>query len=267
MKTPLLLLVLLSAIVGVELAQACPFTRNRVLQARQTVCRPILHGRHACCLIKPRFMLVPSKVVLFDGTSFDAFCQENGDASLPVGWTLESDGAMHFKKSARPNASLYTKKEFKNFILHWEWKISPKGNSGVKYHLTKFGNAWLGPEYQMLDNDGHSNGKNPKTRASALYELLPTLCEAANPVGEYNQSMIVVRGTHVQHWLNGKLTVEYEVGSDRWNKAIAQSKFKAVKGFGLNQAGKLYFQDHNDEVWFKNIWLEDLDNMVWVRTR
>lgn len=213
-------------------------------------------------------MVVPQKIVLFDGSDLSAFCNAKGDDALPGSWSIDDESNLHFKPSNKGRGDIFTKLQFGNFTIHWEWRIAPKGNSGVKYHLNKFGNSWLGPEYQILDDIGHSNGKNPKTTAASLYEFFaPTPNKTLKPVGEFNHSMIVVRGNHAEHWINGKKVVEYTVGSEEWNETIQTTKFRNVKGFAENKEGPFMFQDHGDEVWFRNIWVEDWDHCNYVPVR
>lgn len=194
-------------------------------------------------------------VSIFDGESLKGWTTANGGEVKEGAWIAEG-GVLHRKAKG---GDLYTAKEYADFEFRWEWKISPKGNSGVKYRVTKYGSANLGPEYQVLD-DAHPDGlKSVKRQASSLYDLL-----AANDkkklkaVGEWNSSRVVVKGKHLQHFLNGELVVNIVVGSDRWKEAHKNSKFKGKENFAHNARGRIYLQDHGDEVWYRKLEIKEL---------
>ncbi|NNM30492.1 MAG: sulfatase-like hydrolase/transferase [Akkermansiaceae bacterium] len=195
---------------------------------------------------------------LFDGTSLASWTRGDGKPLQDGGWTITGD-ALHRKASG--GGSIYTRDEYGDFELELEWKISPKGNSGIKYRMARYGKNWLGPEYQVLDDGGHPDGKNGlKRTTAALYDLLPANPERKKlkPVGAWNHTRIVARGRRFQHYLNGSLVVDVTVGSDRWKAAVAESKFKKVAGFAENPRGRIMLQDHGDEVWYRHIRIRDL---------
>jgi len=110
-------------------------------------------------------------------------------------------------------------------------------------------------EYQVLDDARHPDAKvGPHRQAGAFYDVLPPAADKPlRPVGEWNESRVLVRGNHVEHWLNGRKVLEYELGSPELKAAIAKSKFKDVPGFGTKISGHILLQDHGDEVAFRNI--------------
>ncbi|MDQ3257004.1 MAG: DUF1080 domain-containing protein, partial [Acidobacteriota bacterium] len=81
---------------------------------------------------------------------------------------------------------------------------------------------------------------------------------AVRPAGEFNQARLIVRGNHIEHWLNGVKVVEYERGSPALKAAIAASKFKDIAGFGETAKGHILLQDHGDEACFRNIRIRPL---------
>lgn len=196
--------------------------------------------------------------VLFDGTNTDSFRTYRKD-TLNDGWEIV-DGTLHMKPGTGAG-DFITKEQYKNFEFQFEWKISEGGNSGVMYHVQELdGPPYLtGPEYQILDNKKHADGENPKTSAASCYALYACTVDATKPAGEWNVSKLVVNNNHVEHWLNGKKVVEYTIGSDEWNKLIAASKFKDWKEFGKHEKGHIAFQDHGNDVWYKNIKVKNLD--------
>ena len=174
----------------------------------------------------------------------------------PQGWEVK-DGVL-----ARTEAGgdIMTKATYKDFRFTLEWKISKNGNSGIMYRVRSGDDApyLSGPEYQVLDNIGHPNGKDKLTSAAALYGLYAPEKDWTKPVGEWNKAKIVVRGNRVRHWLNGHKTVDCEMGSDDWNKRISQSKFKDWKQFAKSAEGHIVLQDHGDLVWYRNISVKPL---------
>lgn len=189
-------------------------------------------------------------VNLFDGESLAGWVTDKGKAVKEGAWVAE-DGVL-FRKSAGGN--LFSEKDYGDFEFSWEWKISPKGNSGVKYHVRKYSGAYLGLEYQVIDNEHPDSKKHPKHQAGALYDLKAVNEKAkVKPVGEWNKSRLVVKGNHFQHFLNGKLAVEVTVGGDEWEKIFADSKFKSIEGFAQNPVGKIMIQDHGAQVWYRDM--------------
>jgi hypothetical protein len=161
---------------------------------------------------------------------------------------------------------LMTVDTFGDFELTWEWKVTPGANSGLKYNVSEElsvkeapNHAALGFEYQILDDDRHPDGKLATHRAGALYDLIaPSRPTHVRPVGEWNQSKLVFRGNHGEHWLNGEKLLEFDLGTARMDSALAKSKFRSLPWFGERRRGHIILQDHGDEVYFKNIKVRDL---------
>lgn len=195
-------------------------------------------------------------VQLFDGDQEKNWVGYGKD-TWPEGWEL-SRGVLH--RSAA-GGDLQTVDKFADFDLRFGWKIAPGGNSGVMYRVSREkGPAYLtGPEYQILDNTAHQDGKSPLTSAGSLYGLYPPAKDAAKPPGDWNKSRIVIRGNRVRHFLNGEKVVDVELGGDEWNKKVAASKFAVWPKFGKNPAGHIVLQDHGDQVWYRNMRIKKLD--------
>lgn len=175
----------------------------------------------------------------------------------PKSWELK-DGVL---SRVGDGGDIMTVGEFADFDLRLEWKISPGGNSGIIYRVSTGDKASYvtGIECQVLDDDKHRDGKSTLTSAASLYALYPRSERATAPVGEWNKARVVVRGNHVEHWLNGKKLVDCEIGSEDWNKRLAKSKFADWPKFAKNRTGHIALQDHNDPVWYRNIRIKRLD--------
>ncbi|MDR1384953.1 MAG: DUF1080 domain-containing protein [Planctomycetaceae bacterium] len=200
------------------------------------------------------YVLQTQPVALFNGENLDGWTTVGGGKDIKA-WNVV-DGTLHRKSNG---GDIVTEKEYGNFILEFKWKISSKGNSGLKYKFTKFGNDWLGCEFQVLDDAQNNDGKIPSHRTGSLYDIIASPVENyVRPVGEYNQSKIIVNGNRIQHWLNGKLLVDVVVGSPKWETGFNASKFKEHQDFGKNAKGKILLQDHGNEVWFKDITIREL---------
>jgi hypothetical protein len=150
---------------------------------------------------------------------------------------------------------LITDEQFGDFELAFEWKVTPGANSGVKYFITEQRSGAIGHEYQILDDTTNEDAKVGRHHQTAsFYDVLPPIPGTrCRPLGEFNQSRILVRGNHVEHWLNGLKVLEYELGSDIVKAAVAKSKFKDVAGFGTKLRGHLLLQDHGGGVWFRDL--------------
>ena len=106
----------------------------------------------------------------FNGKDFDGWTKKNGD---PVGdgWEVVN-GEIHRRADVKRAGDIITNRSFGDFDLSFEWKISPKGNNGIKYRVKKFGSKYKGIEYQLLD-DAAFEGKVPASRqAASIYDCL-----------------------------------------------------------------------------------------------
>jgi hypothetical protein len=197
--------------------------------------------------------------LLFDGKTTTGW-RGWKQPTAPEGWKAV-DGALTRVAKA---GDLITVDQYASFDFRFDWRIAKDGNSGVFFHVAEapdLPNTYTtGPEYQLIDNDGHPDAKNgPDRWAGANYALHPPVNGRPKPIGEWNQSRIVVDGPHVEHWLNGAKVVEYELWSADWKARVEKSKFKAMPRYGLEKTGHIALQDHGNEVAFRSIKIKVLD--------
>ena len=197
--------------------------------------------------------------LLFDGKTSNGWRKYKSDR-MPDKWKV-TDGALVFDPNADGSGGdIVTVDEYDDFEFVADWKISPNGNSGVMYHVTEDGEyPWQsGPEYQLLDNAGHADGRNPLTTAASCYALYAPSKDVTKPVGDWNSMRLVVNGPHVEHWLNGVKVAEYKIGGKDWKKRVQQSKFNSMPNFAKAVKGHIDLQDHGDRVEFRNLKIRPL---------
>jgi hypothetical protein len=191
--------------------------------------------------------------LLFDGETSEGWRGFKKKTFPTNGWVV-ADGWLHCL--GKKGGDVISDGEYDQFELEWDWKLARGGNSGLKYFILESRNSAIGHEYQMLDDQLHPDAKlgQGKRVTASFYDVLkPTVTPPSKPMGEINHSRILVQGNHVEHWLNGVKVLEYECGSDAVKAAVADSKFKDVAGFGDRVKGHLLLQDHESEVWFRDL--------------
>lgn len=201
---------------------------------------------------------------LFDGKTTSGW-HSYGKSTAGTDWKVV-DGAIYLDaKNRQPGhgGDLTTNDSFDNFHLKMEWKISKNGNSGIIFYvnedLSKYKSSYnTGPEMQVLDNDGHADGKIHKHRAGDLYDLIASSSEPVNPVGQWNKVEIIANNGKLDFFMNGKNIVSTTMWDDDWKKMVAGSKFNTMPGFSIYKSGKIAIQDHGDEVWYRNIEIKKL---------
>jgi hypothetical protein len=188
---------------------------------------------------------------LFDGKLLGTFRGWRSDG-MPQGWYV-ADGTL--AKHGHVD-DLVTREQFGNFELELEWKIGRAGNSGIFYRGTREYDEiyWSGPEYQLLDDANAHDGRNPLTAAGSAYGLFGPPAGVVKPFGEWNKTRIVIKGDHVEHWLNGQKIVEYDLGSPDWKAKVAASKFSEYPHYGLAKSGLIGIQgDHPGSLALRHI--------------
>jgi hypothetical protein len=204
-------------------------------------------------------------VLLFDGKSLNGWHGYNGQSTQS--WTIEDCSiksvGTETNYGSDMRADLTTDGEYENFEINIDWKASRAGNSGLMYGVVedpKYDAAWkTGPEYQFVDDVGFPSKLEEWQKAGSNYAMhLANDQKQLKPVGEWNNTRILVHGPHVEHWLNGKKIVEFERWNDEWNKLRDSGKWKDAPDYGLAKTGRIVLQDHGSVFWFRNIKIREI---------
>ena len=193
---------------------------------------------------------------LFDGTGTSAWRGYKKE-TMSAGWNIV-DGVLTKTGSVD---DIMTKDQFGNFELAFDWKLSPGGNAGVFYRGTEEYDHiyWSAPEYQLLDDALHPDGKSRLTSAGADYGLYPAPPNVVKPADQWNSTLIVANGNTVQHWMNGQKLLEYEIGSPDWEAKVKASKFVAYPRYGRAAKGYIALQgDHDGTLSVRNVRIREL---------
>jgi len=203
-----------------------------------------------------------SWLLLFDGKTTKGWRNFKKD-SVSEGWIVQDGNLIALGKGGDLGGDIITEREFDNFELKLEWKISQGGNSGIFYHVVEnnFPTVYAsGPEYQLIDNAGFPHKLEDWQMAAANYAMHPASNVKLKPINEYNSSRIIVNGSHVEHWLNNVKVLEFEQWTDDWKNKVNNCKWKDYPAYGIAKKGHIGLQDHGDTVWFRNIKIREIKN-------
>jgi hypothetical protein len=200
--------------------------------------------------------------LLFDGKTIDRWRGYQKADMAGQRW-IAKDGCLAVPpndgKDTRGARDIVSVKRYQNFDLRWEWRISPGGNSGLKYLVTEDRPIAFGHEYQIIDDSKHPDAqKRDNRRTGSFYDVLPAPTAKPHPAGTFNQSRVLLQGNHVEHWLNGSKILEYELDTPALRAAIATSKFKDLEGFDKPKLAHILIQDHGDNVCYRNLKIRPL---------
>jgi hypothetical protein len=201
--------------------------------------------------------------LLFDGTSLDGWKRYNRDTIGPL-WSVKEgaivcDGEGLGEGSGKHGGSLMTEREFGNFELSLEWRISPGGNSGILYHVVEqkdYSHDYeTGPEYQVLDDGGWKDEKLKDSQlAGSSYDMYAAnASKKLMPVGEWNTAKIIYNSGHVEHWLNGEKVVSFDETDEDFMNRYKKSKWVDHPGWNKFKVGSISLQDHGAPVYYRNI--------------
>ena len=202
--------------------------------------------------------------LLFDGEKYDNLRGFKRD-DVPEAWSAV-DGTLSFSKiegDNSKNGDIVSKERYRNFDFKVDWKISEGGNSGIFLYImetpTSERTYHTGLEFQVLDNDGHKDGKIISHRAGDLYDLVVSSSEPVKPVGQWNSIRIQVKDDMLTEWMNDVKIVETKLWDNKWRTMVAESKFAKWADFGTFREGHIGLQDHGNDVWYRNIKIKRLD--------
>ena len=192
---------------------------------------------------------------LFDGRSLEGWRGYRKPDASGLRWQVR-DGALCLPSSDGADTlgrrDIITTATFTDFDLRWEWRVDVGSNSGVKYFVTEAHDAAIGHEYQIIEGT-HADAASLERRTASFYDVKAADGAEARPAGEWNESRVLVRGTHVEHWLNGRKVLDYELGSPEILALVQDSKFRTTPKFGTKVPGHILLQDHGDAVCYRNV--------------
>ena len=207
--------------------------------------------------------------LLWDGQTTNGWRGAKLDEFPSHGWKI-SEGILSVEASdgaeAANGGDIVTKRQYTNFILSVDFKLTKGANSGIKYFvqtdLNKGEGSAIGCEFQILDDENHPDAKlgvDGNRTLGSLYDLIRAeKAEAPFDFDSFNTAVVKVEGKHVEHWLNGVKILEYERGTQEFNALVAYSKYRVWPNFGNFKSGHILLQDHGDKVMFKNIKIKEL---------
>ena len=206
--------------------------------------------------------------LLWDGKTSEGWRGARLNIFPEKGWTIK-DGVLTVEKGnggeSTNGGDIVTTKKYRNFMLSVDFQITQGANSGIKYFvdpgMNKGAGSAIGCEFQILDDLRHPDAKlgvKGNRKLGSLYDLIPAPEQKPFDINRFNTALVIVRGKHVEHWLNGVKLLEYDRDSQQWNALVAYSKYRDWPNFGNAAEGHILLQDHGDEVRFKNIKIKEL---------
>ena len=168
------------------------------------------------------------------------------------------DGAIYC--TVNDGGNLYTEKEYANFVLRFEFKLSESANNGIGIRAPLYGDsAYQGMEIQVLDNDGKQYKKADGTSAlrpaqyhGSVYDVFAAKNGFQKPVGEWNEEEIMADGPHIKVTLNGTVITDADL-STVTDPAVLK-KHPGLK----NEKGHIGFLGHGALVEFRNLRIKEL---------
>jgi hypothetical protein len=200
--------------------------------------------------------------LLFDGKTFEGWRNFGGDSL--IGWTIDSGRMLALGQGGDHANDIITVDQYENFELSLDWKTSKSGNSGIFINAIEDTAVEaiyeIAPEYQLIDEvSWEGEGLTEGQKAAACYDMyFPKADKKLMPVGDWNNSKIVVNNGNVQHWLNGEVVVEYRMWTPEWDSLKAVRKWKDFPLWGTAHKGHIGLQDHGKQTWFRNIKIRTL---------
>ncbi len=220
----------------------------------------------AACATPVKTVDVKEKA-LWDGQTFSGWTFIDGSPAASDRWVIE-DGTLNSIKSdvkrEKDSQSLFTEKSYSNFELVFDFKAQDTANSGIKYLLIP-GEKSL-PEFQLVHHELGSEAS--KRGLGSLFDIAAPQ-NLSNPnqdalqvnEGGWNTGRIVVKGSVVEHWLNGVKIVDLDRCSANFDAQVQESMFKDEPGFAKRAGGKIMLQYNDGGVAFRNLNIKDFGNL------
>lgn len=211
-------------------------------------------------------------MLLWDGKTMNGWITALSEEPPAEGWTI-SNGILTVHPVENEGTDIVTTEPYQNFILELDFSVTQGANSGIKYFINPgfYGGKGytIGCEFQILDDKNHPDSREGiagNRTLAALYDLIPPIPDKRiastkrfNGIGSWNRARIVVKGCHVEHWLNNEKVLEYNRCTDKWKALVANSKFNTWPGFGEVKEGRILLQEHDSNVSFRNIKILELN--------
>ena len=239
--------------------------------------------------------------LLFDGKTMKNWRDPAKQIVPGDAWKIE-DGTLTTVSKPHIEEDLLTEKSYGDFELKFDWKISPGGNTGLKYRIQReiffispaerlgagsfealIGRTIKNPpdrkalkpdqkgavytvafEFQLIDDERHRDAQRGALyQTGALYSMIPAKAKAAKPAGEWNSSLLRLKGDHFEHWVNGTKVLEGSLtdptiaagAEKRWGKSAPEVSDLLSSP---KRQGPFSLQHHGDPVWFRNIKIHEL---------
>jgi len=226
--------------------------------------------------------------LLWDGSTLDGWLAVKSGCKAPPekGWVIK-DGTLTMRpvngiadgkwfplppedQKLGGGGDIVTAGKYRDFAFKFDFRLTESANSGVKYFYDENLNKGSCEEYQILEN-GHPDsdkGRDGNRKSASLYDIISAHADAVlKGPGEWNSGMIVAKGSHVEHWLNGEKVLEYDRGTPEFKAAVKASKYAdwgvdadgKPQDWGEIPEGRILLQDHSDStVSFCNLKVKEL---------
>jgi hypothetical protein len=235
-------------------------------------------------------------ILLFDGSTLRNWRNPATRDQPRDAWVIEA-GALKSRVHPRIEEDLVTAANFRDFELVFDWRVAPGGDTGVKYHAQRLifidhTKAARGPngyvasmdralhdrsmsrsklapgatahvytvafEMQLIDDERSPDGKRgPQYATGALYGMIAAEHAPVHPAGQWNSGRVVVKGNHIEHWVNGVKVLDGSLSSPEVRAGVL-ARWKEAPGIlkmltHPKPSGPIALQHHGEEVWFRNL--------------